>query len=227
MPTKTASSAADWDKVEQLVKSNERELATMADHLALRQWATDNGLATKALFPKFKTVLLKRCDIDYGALREQAHEAEREQLSEAAAAAPTVELYAAGDDEAGTFAVCGPEGAVAWYGEFFDDDKTYTAGDQTSADLSAARKAVFLAGKTREELDVDAINLTLHVLNHEVGPHNLSLAATRVRVVVTVEIDNESPALEWCRENGYKNWREQNLNHLVAPDTAADESEVA
>ncbi|WP_072713699.1 hypothetical protein [Rhodococcus rhodnii] len=229
MPAKTTTTAssAEWDTVENLVKNNVDELTAATDHLALRTWAADNGLATKTLFPKFKTVLLKRCGIDYTALREQARATERDEIAAAAADAPTVLLSCAGDDEARSYAVCGPDGAPAWYGEFFADDKTWTEGDQSSADLSAAKKALFLAGKTREELKLGAINVELHVVNHDVTIDSLAFDAIRARAIVTVHIDDDgNDALEWCRENGYRNWREQNLSELLAPgENAEDDAE--
>ncbi|MDJ0491023.1 hypothetical protein QNA24_32080 [Rhodococcus qingshengii] len=221
-----SSSAAQWDEVGKAVKEGAEELRTLTTHSALYEWAKEHKFATQSMFPKFKTELNKRLDIDYDALRSIAQRERLAQIQAAAADGPLVELWAAGDDEVASYAVCGPEGLVAWYGEFFDDDKIRKEGDQNSADLSAAGKAVFLAGKVREELEVDALTVRIHVLNHHVRSGDLMRAALGAGVVVEIDVDDDTTALDWCREPGSKSWRETKLERLVATasaDASADE----
>ena len=219
----TNSSAADWDTARNAVKDNLDELRGLDTHTALYEWAKEHELATKLLFPKYKTELNKQLGLDYDALREQAYTQRREQIADAAADGPILELWTAADDEVQSFAICGPEGEVVTYNTFHPDNKTYRQGDQNSADLSVAALAVFIAGQAREELDVDAIRLVLHVLNHEVSPDDPALdrAALGGKVHVSIEIDQDNPAAEWCRENGYKSWRETNLTTLVVDEQVA------
>lgn len=222
-----SSSAAQWDEVGKAVKEGAEELRALTTHSALYEWAKEHKFATQSMFPKFKTELSKRLDIDYDELRSIAQRERLAQIQAAAADGPLVELWAAGDDEVASYAVCGPEGLVAWYGEFFDDDKIRKEGDQNSADLSAAGKAVFLAGKVREELEVDALTVRIHVLNHHVRSGDLMRAALGAGVVVEIDVDDDTTALDWCREPGSKSWRETKLERLVVADTDnAAESDV-
>ncbi len=118
------------------------------------------------------------------------------------------------------------KGSLPGTGEFFDDDKIRKEGDQNSADLSAAGKAVFLAGKVREELEVDALTVRIHVLNHHVRSGDLMRAALGAGVVVEIDVDDDTTALDWCREPGSKSWRETKLERLVATasaDASADD----
>ncbi|GCE40946.1 hypothetical protein Rhow_004589 [Rhodococcus wratislaviensis] len=169
----TATAADEWDKAAQAVRGAAEELRG-ADTAALRTWAQTNKLLSRSMWPKVKRELYKQLDIDYDTQRETETEARQQAVAAAAAAAPLVELYAAGD-ERGSFAVL-PGPAVnhgsdadvndaAWYGTFHEKDTIYRAGDQDSADNSAAGKAVFLAGKVREEQGLDAVRLLLHISN--------------------------------------------------------------
>ncbi|MGV9865713.1 hypothetical protein [Rhodococcus koreensis] len=223
MAKKSNTTAAAWEKAKSTVKEHGDDLRALDSHGALYAWAKEHKLATTALFPKFKTELLKQLGIDYNELREQAYAQRREQIAAAAADGPLVELWTAADDEVNSFAICGPGGVVVTYNTFHDDDKTYRIGDQGSADRSVAEFAVFIAGKVREELDVEAARLTLHVLNHEVAADDpgLTRSALGAHVTVTIEIDQDNPAAEWCREPGYKSWRETDLRTLVADEAVA------
>ncbi|MDV8071279.1 hypothetical protein R4P64_32710 [Rhodococcus sp. IEGM 1366] len=155
-------------------------------------------------------------------LRSMAQRQRLAQIEADAADGPLVELWAAGDDKVASYAVCGPDGLVAWYGEFYEEDKIRKEGDQNSADLSAAGKAVFLAGKVREELEVSALTVRIHVLNHHVRADDLMRAALGAGVVVEIDVDDDTTALDWCREPGSKSWRETKLERLVVADADAD-----
>lgn len=216
----THNSVAEWETAKKAVKEHLDDLRALETHGELYTWAKEHDLAVPGLFPKFKTELSKQLGIDYDALREQAYAQRREQIAAAAADGPVLEMWTAADDEVSSFAICGPEGVVVTYNTFHPEDKIYRNGDQVSADRSVAQHAVFVAGQAREELDVEAVRLILHVLNHEVGADDPALERTalRGRVHVSVEIDQDNPAAEWCRENGYKSWRETNLTTLVVDD---------
>ncbi|QHE73038.1 hypothetical protein [Rhodococcus sp. WAY2] len=219
----SSSSAQQWDEVGKAVKAGADELRALTTHSQLYEWAKEHKFATASMFPKFKTELNKRLDIDYDELRSIAQRERLAQIEAAAVDGPLVELWAAGDDEVSSFAVCGSEGFVAWYGEFFAGDKIRKEGDQNSADLSAAGKAVFLAGKVREELEVDALTVRIHVLNHHVRSEDLMRASLGAGVVVEIDVDDDTTALDWCREPGSKSWRETKLERLLARDTDTGE----
>lgn len=223
-----SSASAQWDEVGKAVKEGAEELRLLTTHSDLYAWAKEHKFATASMFPKFKTELNKRLDIDYDELRSIAQRERLAQIEADAADGPLVELWAAGDDEVSSYAVCGPGGLVAWYGEFYEEDKIRKEGDQNSADLSAAGKAVFLAGKVRGELEVPALTVRIHVLNHHVRADDLMRAALGAGVVVEIDVDDDTTALDWCREPGSKSWRETKLERLVAVETdTSNESDIA
>lgn len=219
----SSSGVQDWEKAKTAVTEHRETLTGLTDHAGIYTWAKENGFATKALFPKFKIELNKQLDIDYEALREESYALRRQQIEAAAADGPLLEVIAAADAQ-GSFAVCGPDGAVVAYGDFHPDDRVFVEGDQTSADLSTAEFAVFLAGQAREELEADAARLRLHVLNHEIAADDpvIDRAALRSKVHVSIEVSDSNAALEWTQEPGYKQWRETNLATLVVDEAAAE-----
>ncbi|MGV0152919.1 hypothetical protein ACSW29_06235 [Rhodococcus sp. GB-02] len=83
-----------------------------------------------------------------------------------------------------------------------------------------------MAGKVRKELEVDAPTVRIHVLNHHVRSGDLMRAALATGVVVAIDVDDDTTALDWCREPGSKSWRETKLERLVATasaDASADD----
>lgn len=218
--TAKMSDAQEWDLVAGKVRDNAEQLRAMTSHGELFRWSRDNDLDKPWLFKKFKTELRKQLDVDYDALRAAVQEQRRAEIADKAGAGPHVTLWAAGDAEAESFAIADREGTVLWYGEFFDDDRLYREGEQDTADTSAAEKAVWLAGKVIEDAGAEAGRLQLTVSNHEVDQDVIAAAAVKARLVVAIEIsDDINPALEWCRENGSKSWREVRLSDLIDTDT--------
>lgn len=226
----STSDAKDWDTARDSVRDNADTLAAMTSHSELFAWAKEHGIDNGSLFRKWKTELRKQLHIDYDALRQKAFDTRLAEMDAAADAAPRVTLYAAGDSEVNSFAVCSEHGEDPWYGEFWDNDRV---DDQDSADLEAARKAIYLAGQARDYNKLDLIGLRLVVSNHRVTTRALQRDILKHSVVVTVEVvDNgeDNPALEVCRMPGFRTWREVSLTDLLAaaePTTAQDEGEVA
>lgn len=226
-----ASDAKDWNTARDLVRDNADTLKAMTSHSELFVWAKEHGIDNGSLFRKWKTELRKQLHIDYDALRQRAFDARLAEMDAAAEAAPQVTLYAAGDVEVNSFAVCSEHGEDPWYGEFHDNDRV---DDQDSADIEAARKAIYLAGQARDYQELDLIGLRLVVSNHRVTTRALQRDILQHSVFVTVEVvDNgeDNPALEVCRMPGFRTWREVSLTDLLnaaAESTAAqDEGEVA
>ncbi|MDJ0396166.1 hypothetical protein QMK17_22875 [Rhodococcus sp. G-MC3] len=214
------SASIEWDQAAAAVREAQEQLRA-ADTTALRSWAEEAGLFTRSMWPKIKRELYKQLDLDYDVLR--AHEAEQVtgEVADAAASAPLVELYAAGD-ERGSFAVVGDGGEeTAWYGTFHAKDAIFRRGDQVSADDSAAGKASFLTGKLRAELGVPTIRLILHISNP--GVDGIRLAAITAKHGVhlqQLDITDDNPAAQWCEAPGHRAWQAIRLTDLLVDDTA-------
>ncbi|WP_207844006.1 hypothetical protein [Williamsia soli] len=212
----------DWDTAEQAVTDGAEQLITAKDHRQIRAWAVDAGVATKNLWPKVKTELRKQLDIDYDQIRADAIAAEAAHIEAAAKDAPVIELFCAGDDEVASYAVCAvADDHESWYGEFHAKDVIYRAGDELSAERSAADKAIYLAGKAREKAGLDTVRLIVHTSHHDLTAEDLSATASRHRVAVSIELTDQNPAIALCRAPGYRTWREIRLDSLFTPATAS------
>lgn len=213
---------SEWDTAEQAVTDGAATLRDAHTHRDIRAWATDAGVATKALWPKVKTELRKQLDIDYDQLRADTTAAESEQLAQEAELAPLIELCCAGDSEVGTYAVCAAaDDHESWYGDFHAKDLIYRSGDDLSAERSAADKAIFLAGKAREKAGLQTVRLVLHTSHHELTAEHVASPAARHRVAVTLELSDQNPAIALCRAPGYRTWREIRLDALFTPAAAS------
>lgn len=217
------SSTTEWETAEKAVAASADELTAMTTHTELYRWAKDNKLDSRALWPKAKTVMRQRLGIDYNAIREQVTADRAAEVAAAAADAPMIELWSAGDAEVASFAVCDATGEQSWYGEFRSDDRIY-ADDDLSAELSAADKAVFIAGKAREHADLSVIRLLLHTCHPDLDATDLAAAASRHRVAVDIDVDDQSPAIALCRAPGSHSWRDIRLDVVLA---AGDDTEQA
>lgn len=219
----SSSNVQDWEKAKKVVAENAEALKALEGHGEIYKWAEGNGINTGSLFKRFKVELNKQLGIDYDAMRDDANALRREQIAAAAADGPLLEIFTAADGQ-GSFAVCAPDGSIVSYGAFHPDNRIFKQDDQLSADRAAADHAVFLAGKAREDLDVEAARLRLHVLNHEVDADDPVLVRSALisRVDVTIEVDDTNPADEWTQEAGHKYWRETNLNILLVDEDAED-----
>ncbi|SIS23218.1 hypothetical protein [Williamsia sterculiae] len=211
-----------WDVAERAVADGADTLRSATTHRDIRAWATEAKVATKKLWPKVKTELRKQLDIDYDQLAADTVAREAAELAASADTAPLIELCAAGDAEVGSFAVCSArDDHESWYGEFHPQDRIYEDGDDFSAEHAAADKAVFLAGKVREKLDLPAVRLTVYSSHPDLDADALSASATRHRVVASVEYRDQNSAVALCRAPGYRTWREIRLPALITPDDAA------
>ncbi|WP_280301189.1 hypothetical protein [Nocardia abscessus] len=206
----------EWDTVTAAVAEHADELKGMTSHGDIYRWAKAHDLTSRTLFPKFKAQLRRRLGIDYEQLRDAATTQRAEQLADAAADAPQIVLWAAGDDDYERFAVCDVEGEALWYSTFHADDRLYRGGDPTSASTSAAEKAVYLAGQARREAGLDTVRLRLRVCDARVDAAVMTSAGVAAGVLVSVEVvEEDNPASEWCRAPGFKNWRESRLAALI------------
>jgi len=60
------------------------------------------------------------------------------------------------------FAITDESGQPVWHGNFFENDREYD-GEQSSGEMAAAKKAVWLAGKVKTALALDSVELELRV----------------------------------------------------------------
>lgn len=217
MSTTTESIKKGWETVEEVVTTNLDEIQAAPSHRELYALAKEHKLDTKSLFPKYKTIL-KKHGVDYAKLRSASRVADAQAVATAAESAPELALFAAGFDagDQGSYAVCDQAGQPLWFGAFFDSDSDFTAGDAESADFAAAKKAIWLAGRAREDSGEAALNLTLTVSRPDMDDDVLTAAATRAKVALSLEIADDNPAIDQCQEPGFKTWREVNLADLVA-----------
>ena len=207
---------SEWDIASAAVSEHAEQLQQMTTHSEIYTWAKANDLTTRTLFPKVKAQLRKQLSIDYDQLRQTTNGHRAEQLAADAADAPEIVLWAAGDDETGTFALTDTEGGALWYSTFHSQDKLYNPGDQASASTSAAEKAVYLAGQARREADLEVVRLTVRVSDHRVDADAITRAGLQARAVVIIDVtDEDNPAADWCRAPGFRNWREIDLSALL------------
>ncbi|WP_233500213.1 hypothetical protein [Gordonia sp. YC-JH1] len=95
----TSTTAQDWDTAAAVVRDHADALASMGSHSELYSFAKEKNLATKLLFPKFKTELRKQLRIDYDQIRKDTLAARLVELEAAGETAPTITLFCAGDVE--------------------------------------------------------------------------------------------------------------------------------
>ena len=172
-----------------------------AEHGQLYGWAVLHGLGGPQLWPRVKHELRAQLGIDFDQIRDATHAARRAAIAQAGKG-PHLRVWAAGDHAQQSFAVCGPRG-VLWYNNLTPDDWWYRA-DQPTADLSAAHRAVWLAGRARTLAKIGAARLTVHLTALGIQLDLLAGTAERARVALAVEpvAADENPAIEWCRKPG-------------------------
>jgi len=197
-------------------------------HAELFTFARAHGLDSRAGFSAFKKALLE-VGIDYDSMRAEKR-ADRQALLEKAAE-HTITLFSDAKASKDRFAICNRDGKPVWYGKFFDSDRDYN-GEQSSGEMAAAKKAVWLAAKVKEVLGVASIRLILKVDAEWLTWANrvaegadgggkaraLGEAAQKLSVVLRVEhipgAENPADAYTVCA--GFQRWDSQNLADLAA-----------
>lgn len=181
-------------------------------HGELFAWAKENGMNTRAGFSAFKRALLEN-GINYDELRADHKAAKADALS--ASITHEVTLFSDAKASCDRFAICEADGEPVWYGRFFDDDRDGYNGEQSSGELSAALKAIWLASKIKEAAGLPAIRLHLIVdanwlctLSGKASA--LAKAATRHNIELEMEWikGTENPADQWTVSKGFQRWNE-------------------
>jgi hypothetical protein len=127
-------------------------------------------------------------------------------------------------------AICDKQGNPVWHGRFSATDHDYN-GEQSSGEIAAAKKAVWLACKVRETLGLAAIKLALKVdaewlcYANAVRHGNpgggraraLGDLAIRSGVVLTVEqiAGGKNPASKYTICAEFKKWQDTDLSTLI------------
>ncbi len=181
----------------------------------LNEWAASHDVNNRAAWGRYKAAL-STIGIDYDNLK-----AERQEEPTA-----TVTLYTDAKASKDRFGICGPDGEPVWYGRFFDGDSDYN-GEQSSGELAAAKKAVWLAHKAAEltgqiialTLRVDAEWLCWATRTDGRGGKALELgrAANRYGITLTVEHipGTQNPADKWTVASGYMRWQDADIASKV------------
>ena len=128
-----------------------------------------------------------------------------------------ISLAAAGDSVSATFAVCDAEGRAIWYGPFIDADADHPRGDQLAATMGAAGRAIWLAGRAREDTGVDKVTLHLAVSEEGLDAITLACTASMAGLALDLIVTEDNPALDWCQAFGRLDWAGP-LNGLVDPE---------
>jgi hypothetical protein len=208
------------------VTENLETLKSM-DHGGLFRFAKEHGFDSRAGFSAFKKALAKS-GIDYDAMRQEKTLAKIAAMAHQATRSVT--LYCDAKARTDRFAICDKTGAPVWFGKFFDNDGEYD-GEQSSGEMAAALKAVWLASKIAEaagestvrlKLMVDAEWLTYanNVMDATQGggkARKLGEAAVRLNVMLEVEwIPGASnPADEFTVCHGFRSYRDTDLRSLA------------
>lgn len=203
----------------QLVKANEAELLSMSTHKELREWALTQGLDSASGFSAFKKALIE-IGINYDELKDIAFKATEDELD--AKITHNLTLYTDAKASAGRFGICGADRKPLWHGRFFD---TEDAGEQSKAELCAAKKAVWFANKVKEANHLEAIELTLFVdaqwLCYQDHGGQKGYVLTRecqknnIRLTVYWISGKENPADEWTVGRGFQKWQDNDLTVLL------------
>lgn len=194
----------------------------------LVNFGKESGFDSRAGFASYKKALLEVAGVDFNSLNAARREAKAEELE--TACNHRVTLFSDAKASHDRFAICGSDREVVWYGKFFDNDRDYN-GEQSTGEMAAAKKAVWLASKIAEALGERAVALTLIVdaewlcwangTNPKVGGKAKALreAAQRLNVALTVQHINgtSNPADSWTTSRGFKKWSDNDLAALAEP----------
>jgi len=218
----------------QLVADHLEQLRTL-DCAGLTAFGKEHGYDSRAGFASYKKALLA-AGIDYDAIRETHREEQREQRL--SACTHQIILFSDAKSRTERFGIADAAGNPVWFGRFFDDDRDFN-GEQSSGEMAAAKKAVWLASQVAKAIGARTIRLRLKVdaewltwanaTDEKVGGKARALrqAAERLNVVLEVEhvagATNPADKLTVC--SGFKKWQDNDLRALAEP-IAASESEA-
>ena len=225
---------------DRVVEDSERLVS--CSYQELLAWAAEHDINNRAAWGKYKEALTG-IGVDFDALRNTNRSAKRVELADSVT--HKLVLYSDAKASRDRFGICGPDREPVWHGMFFRD-KDYD-GEQSSGEMAAAKKAVWLASKVAEkiggvvelELRVDAQWLcwSNHTEDYRGGKARaLAESAQRLGVVlhVTHIPGNQNPADKWTIAKGYLSWKDSidklagsavALNHSMEASSLSDARE--
>lgn len=201
------------------VQENIEDLKVMSFE-ELNKWSLRKGINSRSGFSYFKKALFE-CGIDYDQLKFKRDLENIEKIR--SKVTHEITFYSDANAKYEKFAVTDKEGDPVWYGRFFHEDYDFK-GHQASAELSAAKKAVFLASKVAENIQGN-ISLKLYVdaewltfmdgkvswkLWHQAKKLNVDLHVIWVKSA-------ENLADPYTRDEDYKNWKENDFSTMATP----------
>jgi hypothetical protein len=168
-------------------------------------------------FSKFKKALLE-VGLDFDAMKE----ATRPKLT----ATHALTLFSDAKAKNDRFGITDKDGNPVWYGKFFDSDLDYN-GEQSSGEMAAAKKAVWLAsqvakavgGTVKLKLMVDAEWLTWANSTDGRGGKAKRLKETADKLCVILSVEHipgkTNPADYYTVCTGFQSYKEVDLASLV------------
>lgn len=226
--TTDSASTQRWDEIDAILEEHKKTLQAAETHLELREFAKDHGFDNENDFGKYK-YCLRKIGVDYAELRAVAMQQRNaeltdkaNELAQKAAGQPVIRLWCAAVEDAntgqGSYAIIDCDGAVLWYGKFFDDDprSIRQAGDLTSAEQDVADKCVYLAGKAREVAGEDIATVWINTTCPDLDESALRIAGARHNVAVEVIVDDEDhAAVDMANMPGFKRVRDNSEQTLI------------
>ncbi len=130
-----------------------------------------------------------------------------------------VTLYSDAKAKSDRFAITDQNGNGLWYGNFFDDDKDYN-GDQQSAEISCAKKAIFLASKIKEARNLQSMRLNLFVSFEEIDQKTLNMFAGlskkhNLELKIQPVPSSLNPAGKLISARGFKKYSSNDLSNIA------------
>jgi len=166
---------------------------------------------------------LKQLGIDYNAMRIARRLERKNHVSDIS----HNEIILVTDATTERFAICNEKGDPVWFGRFFDNE----GGEQSAGELAAAKKAIWLAGKIKESIGLEAITLHLQTdaqwlcwgefkANDKRGGKARVLGELAIKYNVDLHIEHirgaGNPADYYSRARGFKKWQDNDLASLVS-----------
>jgi hypothetical protein len=187
-----------------------------APYTTLLDWATEHGIDNRSAWGRYKRAL-SDIGVNFDRMRDEHRAAARNELVQRATR--TLILYCDARASTERFAICDENGEPVWYGRFFDMDRDFN-GEQSSGELAAAKKAVWLAAQVAERtgesvaltLRVDAEWLTWANATDGSGGKAKALAAAAQRLGVALHVEHipgtSNPADAPTVGRGYMRWQD-------------------
>ncbi len=200
------------------------ELCRNASRAELFRAVKAAGYDSASGFSYFKKALLAATGRDWDAERETA--AADKAASLAAKVEGKITLYTDAKASASRFAICKADKKPVWHGAFFRNDAVFT-GEQSTGEMSAALKAVWLAGQAREAVGMGGILLILRtdaqwLCTLSGKAKKLADAAAAAGVMLRMEWipGHTNPADAYTlptRRGEWLSWKDTPLGGLVVP----------